>query len=84
MTDLGGTVQDPSGAKYPETDAPSDDEDRSTTAGTDRDYDESQDAENQGHGHARDRQDGADESGHAEKKVSEQDRSERDLGGPGG
>lgn len=83
MADLGGTVQDPSGAKYPETDAPPKDDD-SPTAGTDRDFDEEQDADNQAHGHARDRQSDAGDAGHAEEKVTDADRSERDLGGPGG
>ena len=54
------------------------------TAGTDRDYDETGDAENQGHGHPRDRRERDDRSGESLKKVTEEDRRQRDLGGPGG
>ncbi len=62
MADLGKTVQDESGASRPGTDDPAADRndqsnqsnqsDRNArTAGTDRDYDESQESKNQGHGH---------------------------------
>ena len=54
------------------------------TAGTDRDYDESGAAENQGHGHPRDRQQRGDESGKSLNKVTEEDRKDRSLQGPGG
>jgi hypothetical protein len=52
-------------------------------AGTDRDLDESGESKNQGHGHPRDRQRGSEDAGHSERTVTETDRQQRDLGGPG-
>ena len=57
---------------------------RDRTAGTDRDLDEDGAAENQGHGHPRDRQQRSDRSGKSLEKLTEEDRRQRDLGGPGG
>jgi hypothetical protein len=57
--------------------------DGSRTAGTDRDMDESGESMNQGHGHPRDRQRGSEDAGHSERTVTETDRQQRDLGGPG-
>lgn len=57
--------------------------DGSKTAGTNRDLDESGESKNQGHGHARDRVERSDDAGHSERTVTETDRQQRDLGGPG-
>jgi hypothetical protein len=57
--------------------------DGSRTAGTDRDLDESGESKNQGHGHPRDRQGRGEDAGHSERTVTEADRQQRDLGGPG-
>jgi hypothetical protein len=57
--------------------------DGSRTAGTDRDLDESGESMNQGHGHPRDRQRDSEGAGHSERTVTETDRQQRDLGGPG-
>lgn len=84
MADLGKTVQDESGVRRPGTDTDTGKNRSSRTAGTDRDYDDSQESKNQGHGHARGRNPGADEAGHSDRRVTEADRQERDLGGPGG
>lgn len=56
----------------------------SKTAGTNRDYDESQESANQGHGHPRGQRPGSDKSGQSDRSVSDTDRQQRDLGGPGG
>lgn len=58
--------------------------DEHPTTGTNRDFDESGDAENQGHGHPRDKQERGGRSGESLKKVTEEDRRQRDPGGPGG
>lgn len=84
MTDLGKVVQDESGAKRPGTEADTGEDRSSRTAGTNRDYDESQEAKNQGHGHPRERRPGSDDAGHSERRITEADRQEQDLGGPGG
>lgn len=84
MADLGKTVQGAKGAKRPGTDGADDENRESRTAGTDRDYDESQESKNQGHGHTREKRGGSDDAGHSEKRITEADRQERDLGGPGG
>ena len=84
MADLGRIVQDESGAVTSGDEGAAKDQDRSRTAGTDRDYDESQEASNQGHGHPRGEPERADESGRSEKRITEADREQRDLGGPGG
>jgi hypothetical protein len=83
MGDLGKIVQDESGATRPGTDAPAEDR-NARTAGTDRDYDESQESKNQGHGHEHGTSPEAGNAGHSEEKLTETDRQERDLGGPGG
>jgi hypothetical protein len=83
MGDLGKTVQDESGASRPGTGAPGEDR-NARTAGTDRDYDESQESKNQGHGHERGSSRDAGNAGHSEERITEADRQERDLGGPGG
>jgi hypothetical protein len=57
--------------------------DGSRTAGTNRDLDESGESKNQGHGHPRDRQGRGEDAGHSERTVTETDRQQRDLGGPG-
>jgi hypothetical protein len=57
--------------------------DGSRTAGTNRDLDESGESDNQGHGHPRDRQGRGEDAGHSERTVTETDRQQRDLGGPG-
>lgn len=54
------------------------------TEGTDKDYDESQESKNQGHGHPRNERKGFDKSGQSFRTLTEQDKRERDLGGPGG
>lgn len=84
MNDLGRKVQDDSGASRPGTDADTGQDGSSKTAGTDRDYDDSQDAKNQGHGHPREDRPGSDDAGRSEQRITEADRQERDLGGPGG
>ena len=86
MADLGRNVQHESGAVTSGDEGPpkDQDQDRSRTAGTDRDYDESQEAANQGHGHPRSEPKRADESGRSEERVTDADREQRDLGGPGG
>lgn len=84
MADLGKTVQDESGASRPDNDPDRQEDHSSSTAGTDRDYDESGEAKNQGHGHPRGGNPGSDDAGHSEKRITEADRQERDLGGPGG
>lgn len=84
MSDLGKKVQDESGAVRHGTEADTGQDRSSKTAGTDRDYDDSQDAKNQGHGHPREDRSGSDDVGHSEKRITEADRQERDLGGPGG
>lgn len=83
MADLGKTVQDESGASRPGTDAPGKDRNAKTT-GTDRDYDESQESKNQGHGHSGNAMSDSDNAGHSEERITEADRQQRDLGGPGG
>ncbi len=84
MSDLGKKVQDESGAVRPGTEAGPGQDRSSKTTGTDRDYDESQEAKNQGHGHPREERSGSDDAGRSEKRITEADRQERDLGGPGG
>ena len=54
------------------------------TEGTDRDFDGSGTAENQGHGHPRDQQQRDDERGESLAEVTEEDRKNRSLQGPGG
>lgn len=84
MTDQGKTVQDESGAARPATSGDAGADHSSKTAGTDRDYDESQESKNQGHGHPKGGGTEADGAGHSEKRTTETDRQQRDLGGPGG
>lgn len=84
MPDLGKTVQDESGAKRPGTEGDTGKDRSSRTAGTNRDYDESGDAKNEAHGHPREQRPGSDDAGHSERRMTEADRQERDLGGPGG
>lgn len=84
MADLGRTVQDESGAKRPGTDTDEGKDRSSRTAGQNRDYDESGESKNQGHGHPRGRNPGSEDAGHSEQRITEADRQERDLGGPGG
>ncbi len=81
MSDLGKTVQDESGATRHGTDAPPTGDRNAKTVGSDRDYDESQESKNQGHGHA---DAGSEGAGRSDQRISESDRQERDLGGPGG
>jgi hypothetical protein len=56
----------------------------SRTAGTDRDLDESGESKNQGHGHGGTGTDRGEDAGLSERTVTETDRSERNLEGPGG
>ena len=84
MADLGKTVQDESGASRPADEGQGSANRGSRTAGTNRDYDESQESENQGHGHPREERGRSDESGRSNERITEADRQERDLGGPGG
>jgi hypothetical protein len=56
----------------------------SRTAGTDRDLDESGESKNQGHGHDRQGDRHPEGAGHSERVVTDRDREDRDLGGPGG
>lgn len=83
MTDMGRTIQDDKGASRPD-DEGGRPERNPRTEGSDRDFDESQESKNQGHGHPREERSGSGESGHSERKVTEADREQRDLGGPGG
>ena len=83
MTDLGKSIQDDKGVTRPDEEGREGSR-NARTAGTDRDLDESGEAKNQGHGHGRERTEGADQAGHSESTQTEADRQERDLGGPGG
>jgi hypothetical protein len=83
MSDLGKKVQDESGASRPGTDAPQNDDRNAKTAGSDRDYDESQESKNQGHGHGAGGS-SSEGAGRSDQRITEADRQERDLGGPGG
>jgi hypothetical protein len=84
MGDMKRTVQGDKEASEAPDRTEQDGHDGSRTAGTNRDLDESGESKNQGHGHGG-RGDGeGGDAGHSERVVTEQDRSERDLGGPGG
>ena len=82
MTDLKKTVQDDKGALRSGDDASGEQGD-SHTSGTNRDYDDSQESQNQAHGHARQGKERSEKSGRSNKTVSDTDRQQRDLGGPG-
>jgi hypothetical protein len=84
MGDLKKQVQGDKDVLRPSDEAGEEGRGASRTAGTNRDLDESGESKNQGHGHPREQRGGADEAGHSERTVTERDRAERDLGGPGG
>jgi hypothetical protein len=84
MDDLKRTVQGDREARTAPDQTPADPHDGGRTAGTDRDLDESGESQNQGHGHARHGGRGSGEAGRSERVVTDRDREERDLGGPGG
>ena len=82
MTDLKKTVQTDKGATHSPDDS-SRGASASNTAGTNRDYDDSQESQNQGHGHSREGRERSDDSGESNRTVTDTDRQQRDLGGPG-
>jgi hypothetical protein len=84
MGDLKRTVQGDREVKAAPDQTPADPHDGSRTAGTDRDLDESGESKNQGHGHGQEGGRRSEQAGHSERVVTDRDREERDLGGPGG
>lgn len=84
MTDIKRTVQDDKGVRRGGDGPAEPAQGRPGTAGTDRDYDASEEAANLGHGHAARQRQRSDESGRSFTEVTEADREGRDLGGPGG
>jgi hypothetical protein len=83
MSDLKKQVQGEKEALRSADEAGEEGRQASRTAGTNRDLDETGESKNQGHGHPRDQRGGSDEAGHSERTVTDRDRAERDLGGPG-
>lgn len=82
MSDLKKTVQDDKGVLRSGDESSSDRGD-SHTSGTNRDFDESQESQNQAHGHPREGQERGGKSGRSNSTVTDTDRKQRDLGGPG-
>lgn len=83
MSDLKKTVQGDKGVVRSDDVGPDDEGRRNArTAGTNRDYDEAQESKNQGHGTPREKRGG--DAGESHRELSETDREQRDLGGPGG
>ena len=84
MGDLKRKVQDETGVLRSGEEGPEGGRDNARTAGTNRDYDASQESANQGHGHSREGRERSEDAGRSERSVTDTDRQERDLGGPGG
>lgn len=80
MSDLKRTVQDEKGAKYAGGETPGQ-EGRRRAHGKD-DVDDSGRAKNLGHGHPREERKRSAKRGESDRVLTDEDRRQRDLGGP--
>lgn len=81
MTDIKRTIQDDKGTRRSGDAGPAREEDRSRTEGTNRDFDESGTAANQGHSYSREERGQGGQSGVSDRAAREKVRGDEGVGG---